>query len=967
MKVSEFWFPANRMTPAVPSGAAGVDRSATKEQIKALRKEILGLLTQRRFVAFEKQPLLYFDNQLNFLWLLYDFQAKPEDMEKYISKLRIHSFRQWEMPRVEQLQSVVPEELFSGVDRFRDSVLLSGSIDRDGQSYLTVRMGDGAVAPSRDAHTIVPVHRVSQRDIFSFIVTHSLVPRDFPAVAARLKDLYALTSQLSQSAQPGTGDRAGAGSISMATLERVLLEGDYNRARLPVLEPSYLVDMGKGLWELFQAEQPRHGQWVRVALEKPWEARDPELDVRNGVVAIDFGTSSTVVACREHGKTTLLRVGMADFFRKPTPEDYQNPTVMAFINLTGLLAAWNTDAYQPLTRWEDFQFSHEALRQLRENEADQQIVSSILTNFKQWPLTSSSGRALRVADQAHGLELEIRPTRSPVPVRGEALTVSEDDPLDPIELYAYYLGLFINHRANGIFLQYYMTFPITYPREAKDQILGAFARGLQRSLPYTLIERPVMQRFFVREEASEPAAYAACALADLQVMPTRDGTAYAVFDFGGGSTDFDFGLFRLPTPEEEMQGYEHVIRHFGASGDMYLGGENLVATMAYLVFRNNLEVCRDHRIPFVCPPEAEKFPGHEPFLDHSNVAYTNMTLLMARVRHIWEDFQWEIAEDAGPVGPRGQRRRLSDRLSDLFNQSIVDAGFNLDPDISSCREGERVAEVSLELLSRNRSKVMVTLQLDRHLLNQFLVQRVGRGILRFFVAMKQAFENRDTYPEEVHILQAGNSSRSILVQSLFTTLLQERMLKWEMPVDGLVKNAALEKIRREVPFQRFVVHRPPVGDPENPYRPTAKTGVAIGLLKLIPGESLLAIGPNEESVSGEAMFRFFIGRFRFDTFIPVIKQNAPYREWCELGIPTRGAFVLAYSTSPQAGLGNLKRGASEIQEKHLAFRKGVEGKRLYVQAVGPNTVEVCLADTVEQIRKRPEEIAHQELVHLELT
>ncbi|MBF0124601.1 MAG: hypothetical protein HQL60_04620, partial [Magnetococcales bacterium] len=502
---------------------------------------------------------------------------------------------------------------------------------------------------------------------------------------------------------------------------------------------------------------------------------------------------------------------------------------------------------------------------------------------------------------------------------------------------------------------------------------GAFARGLQRSLPYLLVESPLMQRFTVREEASEPAAYAACALSDLQVQPTREGTAYAVFDFGGGSSDFDFGIFRLPTPEEERQGYEHVIKHFGASGDMYLGGENLVANMAYLTFCHNLDVCRSNRIPFTCPPEAEKFPGHELFLDHSNVAYTNSTLLIAQVRAIWEDFQWRLPEDGGGTavvqadhnrGRAPQRRRISDRLSDLLSQAVIDTNFNIDPKMDSCVEGGRLVKIAIELLNRDRVKVPVTLEVDRNLLNHFLVQRVGKGILRFFIAMRQAFENREYIPEVVHILQAGNSSRSLLVQSLFATILQERMVKWEMPPQGLVKNPALEEIRREIPFQRFIVHRPPAGDPDNPYRPTAKTGVAIGLLKLIPGESLLAIGPHEEVNTGEAPFRFFVGRLRMDLFTPVLKQNTGYREWHELGVPTRGAFVLAYSLSPQAGLGTLRRGALEIQERNLSFRRGAEGKRLYIQAVGPSQVEICLADSVEQIRKRPEEVAHQEIVHL---
>ena len=50
---------------------------------------------------------------------------------------------------------------------------------------------------------------------------------------------------------------------------------------------------------------------------------------------------------------------------------------------------------------------------------------------------------------------------------------------------------------------------------------------------------------------------------------------YGIFDFGGGTTDFDFGIWRQPTEDEEDD-FDYVIEHFGASGDRTLGGENLL-------------------------------------------------------------------------------------------------------------------------------------------------------------------------------------------------------------------------------------------------------------------------------------------------------------------------------------------------------------------------------------------------------
>jgi len=54
------------------------------------------------------------------------------------------------------------------------------------------------------------------------------------------------------------------------------------------------------------------------------------------------------------------------------------------------------------------------------------------------------------------------------------------------------------------FLEYYLTFPIKYQRTEKDKILASFARGLQRSLPLTLIHQgEALTKFVVKEIASD--------------------------------------------------------------------------------------------------------------------------------------------------------------------------------------------------------------------------------------------------------------------------------------------------------------------------------------------------------------------------------------------------------------------------------------------------------------------------------
>ncbi|MGZ5177600.1 MAG: Lcl domain-containing protein, partial [Burkholderiales bacterium] len=96
---------------------------------------------------------------------------------------------------------------------------------------------------------------------------------------------------------------------------------DYLSARLPRLEDAYFKDPTRGLWELWGHDQKSLQAFAA-------HARNPADDVVDWDVAIDFGTSSTVVAYNEHGRRKLLRVGMDRFWEADQPEHYENPTAL---------------------------------------------------------------------------------------------------------------------------------------------------------------------------------------------------------------------------------------------------------------------------------------------------------------------------------------------------------------------------------------------------------------------------------------------------------------------------------------------------------------------------------------------------------------------------------------------------------------------------------------------------------------
>ena len=125
----------------------------------------------------------------------------------------------------------------------------------------------------------------------------------------------------------------------------------------------------------------------------------------------------------------------------------------------------------------------------------------------------------------------------------------KDGDFDPIEIYAYYLGLYINNMNNGIYMHYVLSFPVNYELAVRDKLLKSFERGLKKALPSALLkDEAVMKNFKIYAGASEPAAYAISALQEFKLQPQDTGgsVCYGVFDFGGGTTDFDFGIEEIP-------------------------------------------------------------------------------------------------------------------------------------------------------------------------------------------------------------------------------------------------------------------------------------------------------------------------------------------------------------------------------------------------------------------------------------
>lgn len=661
-----------------------------------------------------------------------------------------------------------------------------------------------------------------------------------------------------------------------------LLDLDYTPCRLPRLDTSQLTDPEKGLWELW-------GETPEALKNYNYVARDPGHDLRRLAVAIDFGTSSTVVAMdTPSGARELLRIGVRDFYEQVQAKHFENPTVLECEDFPAFSKAWTANAYRPALDWDWMRAAHEAQARFRDNPGDTVILSSILPRLKQWALRSTENRRMRLTDQ-QGHEMELPPHAERNPTRGQPLAVSAGDPFDPVELYAWYLGMAINWRGRGLFLKYYLSFPVKYPSEVKARVLASFRRGLQRSLPDALIQHhpQVLNDFEVNELASEPAAYAAAALPHLSVEPTEDGIPYAVFDFGGGTSDFDYGLLRWATPEEEAQGYERVYEHLASSGDNFLGGENLLEHLVYESFKHNLAVLREKRIQFTQPIDALPFAGSEAFLASTQAAQTNAVMLAANLRDFMEKDKAELN-----------------------------------------------SQIKLDLLDANGNKQTCELSLNVNALDALLASRIRLGVEAFLAELARL---QSSFPDgaPIQLLLAGNASRSRHIRALFDT---ESSMWQELISQAFGKDE--ENWSGEV--LELVVHPPLPIDEANPHAPTTKTGVALGLLRLVPGEGTLMKNHLHVANAGQAPFAWFVGKMRRGSFEPIVEPNQEYGKWIELGPLQDRVFSLYVSSSPRARNG-LNEGDAELRKHRLDFPAAPPGSRVFARAVKPHLLELAAA------------------------
>lgn len=740
---------------------------------------------------------------------------------------------------------------------------------------------------------------------------------------------------------------ATADETQLKELVDSLLLCDYNRACLDAYDNNLLIDPNRGHWDLWDMDDDNSADGGTIKLPKSWIARNPVADINSGIVAIDFGTKSTVVVYKNENSEILpLQVGSGNYAGGIKKENYENPTIVQFLDINSFMKAYNAKAGRPDTSYEDITVSSNAKQNLDVSSSTDYY--SFFDELKQW--CGGSKEKVKIEDK--------KGNTYDLPAYLDLL----DTDIDPIEIYAYYLGLYINNmlQEKHIFMHYIMSFPVNYERNIREKLLGSFARGLKKSLPMALLNNEeAMKRFKVVEGATEPAAYACTALREFGFDPVdEEQDYYGVFDFGGGTTDFDFGWL-----EELDDGrYDYKLTHFGENGDRTLGGENILKLLAFEVFAVNYESLlkvddNGSKIPFCKAPDSKSFVGNEAIIRESREAKQNMHNLMEKLRLIWEEPEAEYTKD-------------------ILEKKKIEVNLFTD-------KGEQIPNFSLELKNLN--------------LPSIIRGRIDKGINNFFVSLNEAFR---LAPESVkplsqietfYIFMAGNASKSVYVKEIFDEYISGdepkaqallgvlqggNMPKFKiLPPLGTVEadkiiNASDERTMDSIEtstasnddtkendshtsaVKEGAESESPVQyddnlesqNDENLLRPTGKTGVAYGLLETCAGGSIKVVNITN-NINEEVAFQYYIGRSRKKKFYTVLGHGASYNQWVDF-MDASDDFDILYTTQPAAANNNASLNIAK--RKHIVLEKKVPDGRVFIRPVSSTAIVYTIAKSMDE-------------------
>ncbi|MCQ2678942.1 hypothetical protein JT068_00260 [Helicobacter pylori] len=575
---------------------------------------------------------------------------------------------------------------------------------------------------------------------------------------------------------------------------------------------SQLLDLNGGHWDLEVPSAPKESVTFRFDnldsnnKEMNFYARSSLKDLKKGVVAIDFGTKSTTASYMDkNGAYRLLSIG--GLVDDTSLAKFENPTIMEFRYKENFRNAYNALDHRPFTEKNDIEVAHEAQKNAAGVKGND--LYRFFSQLKQW---AGADEKQNFRDLEEDFSLE-------------SFTNCTD--FNPIEIYAYYIGRCINNMENGVFLKYFLSYPIKYEKHQAEKIRESFERGLKKSLPrHVFDDEKTAKTFKVELKASEPCAYVISALKSYGFFRSEKldkPIYYEVFDFGGGTTDFDFGKWEKSASPKFL----YKMTHFSSGGDKYLGGENLLELLAWEVYVKNFQTLKEKDIVIAKPNydriDTQRFGS---FMQNSREARLNLQTIASTLRPFLENLDADIIEAIEE------------------NEEFNIEGFEKD--------------FKTMLLDRNGVETECDLKVDCKELLSLLKDKINEGVANFFAGFSKVMaENIDDECRAFHIFLGGNASKSVLVKQAFENAKEKQLKDYKQKTSKddftfiIYEPLGTEKSDKQI----LELTGEDVSNTPAYLKPTCKTGVAFGLLE----SRDKAKGIEMPSISSNPVFKYDLG------------------------------------------------------------------------------------------------------------
>ncbi len=400
---------------------------------------------------------------------------------------------------------------------------------------------------------------------------------------------------------------------------------------------------------------------------------------------------------------------------------------------------------------------------------------------------------------------------------------------NPIEIYAYYISRCINNMQNGVFLKYFLSYPIKHEKHQAEKIRESFERSLKKSLPrHVFDDEKTAKMFKVELKASEPCVYAISALKSYGFFKSEKldkPIYYGVFDFGGGTTDFDFGKWEKSANPK----FAYKMTHFSNGGDKYLGGENLLELLTFEAYSQNFQTLKAKDIAIAKPNydriDTQRFGS---FMQNSREACLNLQEIAFKLRPFLEKLDANIVE----VIEEGEEFEIE--------------GFE--------------KEFKIQLFDRNggNSISVEDFKVDCKELLNLLKDKIDGGVANFFAGFSKVMaENIDNQCRAFHIFLGENASKSVLVKQAFENAKEKQLKDYHQKTSkDDFKFIIYEPLGTEASDKQILELTGEDVSKIPPYlKPTCKTGVAFGLLESRPK----AGGIERPSIDSNPVFKYDLG------------------------------------------------------------------------------------------------------------